>query len=239
MSTAAGSSTTNEVDDPRRRCGEFPWHNVLRICSGVAFIGIWISAFFCFTACNGGTPQFRDYLLSIYVLFFGLLGIAAELQIGMTFIFRKLPWLARFNYRGLYSFFVASIALGGEFWQILTSAVLMMTAILHPLYYFLFRNKARGIERKLLPWLYLTDALGTASDALEAGKARASQALARGQTAAASAQQQGQVYAAQAQQQGQAYATQTQQRAQAASQQFQGYGTAPAAGAPPPPPPAI
>jgi hypothetical protein len=253
MADTQSSQPETRDASARRRCAEFPWHQVLRIANGLCIIGVGISAFFCFTACNGGTPNFRDYLLSVYVIFFCLIALAGEVRIGCQWLFRKLPWTARFIWRGLFCFFIASLSLGSEIWQIFTAALLMLTGLLNPLYYVLARNKARGIERMLLPWLYLEDALNSAAAAMEAGKAQAAAGVARAQAAASTAQQQGQVYAQQAQQQGQAYAQQAQQQGQAYAQQAQqraadarqqypaGYGSQATAqgGAPPPPPPAI
>eukprot|EP01028_Stygiella_incarcerata_P004199 TRINITY_DN1894_c0_g1_i1.p1 TRINITY_DN1894_c0_g1~~TRINITY_DN1894_c0_g1_i1.p1 ORF type:complete len:246 (-),score=50.31 TRINITY_DN1894_c0_g1_i1:323-1060(-) len=164
---AAKQTPAEPEEEKKTQCKDIPWHNILRIWTGISLAGTAISAFLCYSNCGNGSPSFRDYLSTTYVLIMVVLGVLAEIRVGMTSLFRKINWLARFRPRGLFYIVMGSLALNDTAYGIACGIIMMLNGLFHMLFYFLNKKKALIIEMTLLFFLYASNPAELLSMGLE------------------------------------------------------------------------
>jgi hypothetical protein len=141
----------------KTQCKDIPWHNILRIWTVISLVGTAFSAFLCYSNCGNGSPSFRDYLSTTYVLIMVVVGVLGEIRVGMTALFRKMNWLARFRPRGLFYLIMGSLALNDTAYGIACAVIMMLNGFFHILFYFLNKKKALMIEMTILFFLYASN----------------------------------------------------------------------------------
>ncbi|CAG9318813.1 unnamed protein product [Blepharisma stoltei] len=103
------------------------------ILIGVLFFVFWL------------IDDFVEFMLSIYVILFGILGILSEFTI--EFISTYFSFMKKYISKGFYYIFMGTIIITwGEWWVLLASVLNIFLGILYIIFFFMLKSKLKDQE---------------------------------------------------------------------------------------------